>query len=234
MAHLQRSPTPIQPPAILLVPGLAGSGPGHWQTIWEEQHDHCSKVELGRMDDPHRNTWINNLNLAIRQAGRPVVLVAHSLGCLAVAWWARFEQHEWQQRGAASPVVGALMVAPPEVDFFPLDERIGRFAPTPTDPLPFPSLLVASHNDPWMGFHTSKALAGRWGSTLVDAGDAGHLNAESRLGDWSFGWDLLSGLIEQTGSSSQSTQRAGGISPGTITGAHPGRASTGQHDPSAR
>lgn len=224
MAHLQRPPTPVQAPAILLVPGLYGSGPGHWQTIWEEQHDRCSKVELGRPDDPHRNTWINNLNLAIRHARRPVVLVAHSLGCLAVAWWARFEQREWEQRGEASPVVGALMVAPPEVDFFPLDERIGRFAPTPTDPLPFPSVLVASHNDPWMGFHTSKALAARWGSTLVDGGDAGHLNAESQLGEWTFGWELVSGLIEQTAGSSeiarQPAQLATGIAPGIVSQTH--------------
>jgi hypothetical protein len=224
MAHLQRPLTPAQAPAILLVPGLHGSGPGHWQTIWEEQHEHCSKVELGRLEDPHRNTWINNLNHAIRQAGRPVVLVAHSLGCLAVAWWARFEQREWEQRAGASPVVGALMVAPPEVDFFPLDERVSRFAPTPTEPLPFPSLLVASHNDPWMGFHTSKALAARWGSTLVDAGDAGHLNAQSQLGEWTFGWELLSGLIEQAGGTGQATgltaKRATGVPSGTVPQKH--------------
>jgi predicted alpha/beta hydrolase family esterase len=207
MAHLQRHPASVQTPTVLLVPGLHGSGPGHWQTFWERQHDNCSKVELGRWDDPHRNTWINNLNLAIRQAGRPVVLAAHSLGCLAVAWWARLEQREWEQQGSASPVVGALMVAPPEVDFFPLDERIGRFAPTPTDPLPFPSYLVASHNDPWMGFHTSKALAARWGSRLVDAGDAGHLNAESQLGEWTFGWELLDDLIATAGSQSHASSK---------------------------
>ena len=49
-------------------------------------------VELGMWDQPHRNTWINQLNLAIRAADRPVILAAHSLGCLAVAWWAQPEQ----------------------------------------------------------------------------------------------------------------------------------------------
>jgi len=184
-------------PAILLVPGLSGSGPGHWQTLWEQHDQNCSKVELGRWEDPHRNTWINNLNLAVHRAGRPVVLVAHSLGCLLVAWWARFEQQAWQERGQPSPVVGALLVAPPEVDFFPLDERISRFAPTPTEALPFPSRLIASRNDPWMGFHTAQALARRWDSTLVDAGDCGHINAESHLGDWSFGREQLALLLEQ-------------------------------------
>ena len=181
-------------PAVLLVPGLCGSGPTHWQTIWEQQYAECTKVDLGTWDDPHRNTWINNLNLAIHRAERPVALVAHSLGCLAVAWWARFEQ-----QATANLVVGALLVAPPEVDFFPLDERVSRFAPTPSEPLPFPSRLVASRNDRWMGFHTAEALARRWGSTLVDAGEAGHINADSDLGAWDFGREQLALLVEEAG-----------------------------------
>lgn len=190
MISRQGSHATSQSPAILLVPGLFGSGPDHWQTRWEQQHPECSRVELGRWDEPHRNTWINNLNLAIRQAGRPVVLVAHSLGCLAAAWWARYTQRDEEQ-----PVIGALMVAPPEVDFFPLDERISRFAPTPTEKLPFPTRLIASRNDPWIGFHTAQALARRWGSRFVDAGACGHINAESGLGDWSFGRDQLAALL---------------------------------------
>jgi predicted alpha/beta hydrolase family esterase len=179
-----------QTPAVLLIPGLHGSGPGHWQSIWEQQFPDCTKVDLGGWDDPHRNTWINKLNLAIYRAGRPVVLVAHSLGCLVAAWWARFEQREW-----ARPVVGALMVAPPEVDFFPLDERLSRFAPTPNERLPFPSRLIASRDDPWIGFRTAEILARSWGSTFVDAGDVGHVNAESGLGDWSFGREQLALLL---------------------------------------
>jgi predicted alpha/beta hydrolase family esterase len=182
------------------VPGLCGSGPTHWQTIWEQQFAECSMVDLGSWDDPHRNTWINNLNLAIHHAGRPVVLVAHSLGCVVVAWWARFEQRAW-----ADPVIGALLVAPPEVDFFPRDERVGRFAPTPSEPLPFPSRLVASRDDPWMGFHTAKALARRWGSTLVDAGTAGHINADSQLGGWDFGREQLALLLQEAGYASAET-----------------------------
>ena len=199
---------PYQPsPAILLVPGLCGSGPDHWQTTWEQEIPDCSKVELARWDDPHRNTWINNLNLAIHQAGRPVVLVAHSLGCLAVAWWAHFERREWTRRGDASPVVAALMVAPPEVDFFPLDERVARFAPTPTEPLPFPSRLVASRNDPWMGFLTAQSLARRWGSLFVDAGEVGHINADSNLGKWSFGRQQLAALL-QSGADTREVDRS--------------------------
>ena len=98
-------------PLILIIPGLGNSGPGHWQTLWEAKIPDCERVELGMWDDPHRNTWVNKINLAVHRAGRPVILVAHSLGCQAVAWWARYEQP-----GFGNPVVGALLVAPPDVE----------------------------------------------------------------------------------------------------------------------
>ena len=126
-------------PLILTVPGLANSGPEHWQTLWEQQIPDCQRVDLGMWDRPHRNTWVNKLNLAIHRVGRPVILVAHSLGCLTVAWWAKYEQPP-----EGHQVLGALLVAPPEVDFFPADERLAKFAPTPVEPLPFPSIFAAS------------------------------------------------------------------------------------------
>lgn len=180
-------------PLVLTVPGLGGSGSEHWQTLWERQRADCRRVELGMWDRPHRNTWVNQLNLAIHRAGRPVVLAAHSLGCLAVAWWAKYEQPAPADRRGG--VVGALLVAPPEVDFFPLDERLSQFAPTPAEPLPFRSILVASRNDPYMGIHAARRLARAWGSEFADAGEAGHLNAASGLGDWAFGRFLLDRLV---------------------------------------
>lgn len=177
-------------PAILLVPGLDGSGPDHWQSAWQRELPEASMVDLGLWDNPHRNTWINKLNLAVHRAGKPVVIVAHSLGCLVAAWWAKFEQPGW-----AEPVTGALLVAPPEVDFFPRDERVARFAPTPSDPLPFPSVIVGSRTDPWMTFDGARMLARRWGSTFVDAGDAGHINAASGHHRWLRGREILDQMV---------------------------------------
>jgi uncharacterized protein len=192
-AASRRDPEPL----VLLVPGLENSGPDHWQSLWERDDHNCRRVELGSWDKPHRNTWVNQLNLAIHRAaspgsGRPVVLAAHSLGCLVVAWWAKLEQPAF-----GAPVIGALLVAPPEVDFFPLDERLTPFAPTPMAPLPFPSLLVASRNDPWMSFLNARQLARSWGSELVDAGECGHINADADLGHWPDGRRLLARLLER-------------------------------------
>ena len=189
MANPSNEPS-IPRPLVLTVPGLDNSGPDHWQTLWELQRDDCRRVDLGMWDRPHRNTWVNKLNLAIHKADRPVVLVGHSLGCLAIAWWAKYEQPAYGQ-----PVIGALLVAPPEVDFFPLDDRLSSFAPSPAEPLPFPSILAASRNDPYMGYRTARFLARSWGSRFADAGAIGHINCDSGIGDWQFGKFLLDRLV---------------------------------------
>lgn len=193
------------PPVILTVPGLGNSGPGHWQTEWEAALPGCRRVDLGLWEDPHRNTWVNKLNLAIQRAEGPVILAAHSLGCMAVAWWAEYEQPVGPLAGGK--VIGALLVAPPDVEDRPLDRRLTRFAPVPASPLPFPSILVASRNDPYLTMLQARRLARCWGARLADAGEAGHINAHSDLGDWTFGRLLLNTLLPEPWAVVQDTPR---------------------------
>ncbi|WP_421837734.1 RBBP9/YdeN family alpha/beta hydrolase [Novosphingobium sp.] len=193
-------------PVILTVPGLGNSGPGHWQTTWEARLPRCRRVDLGLWEDPHRNTWVNKLNLAVQRAEGPVALAAHSLGCLAVAWWAEYEQPGGPVDGGK--VIGALLVAPPDVEERPLDRRLTRFAPVPERALPFPSVLVASRNDPYLTMAQARGLARRWGARLADAGEVGHINAASELGDWAFGRLLLNTLLPQPLPVVQDTPRA--------------------------
>lgn len=180
-----------QDPTLLTVPGLDNSGPAHWQTLWERQWLNCHRVDMGNWQTPNRNAWVNRLNLAIRQTQGPIILVAHSLGCHAVAWWAALERPT-----AAGPVVGALLVAPPEVDNAPVDPRLNAFAPSARGVLPFPSLLVSSRNDPYISPDRAYRLASFWGSDHVDAGRIGHINAASDIGDWAFGKALLARLLD--------------------------------------
>ncbi|MCH7628270.1 RBBP9/YdeN family alpha/beta hydrolase [Novosphingobium sp.] len=180
-------------PLLLIVPGLGNSGQGHWQTRWEETLPLCRRVDLGLWDDPHRNTWVNKINLAVDRADRPVVLVAHSLGCHAVAWWAEYERLSGGD--ALGKVIGALLVAPPDVEDAPIDRRLTRFAPVVQGELPFRSVLVASRDDPYMPFGTARTLAKTWGASFADAGATGHINARSGLGDWTFGRLLLNRLL---------------------------------------
>lgn len=173
-------------PLVLIVPGLNNSGPAHWQTLWERELPHAARVELGSWDDPHRNTWVNHLNLAIHKAGRPVILVAHSLACHVVAWW-----NEYERPAASGPVLGALLVAPPEVEKGAVDQRLARFGPVMRTALPFPSILVASRDDHYISFGRARRLARIWNSRFIDAGWLGHINADSGIRDWPFGQFLL-------------------------------------------
>lgn len=179
----------VQPLSFLNVPGLGGSGPAHWQTLWEERHSGFRRVRQENWDDPVRRHWVGALHEAIVSSDGPVILVAHSLGCLTVAWWAA----EIAQ-GYGRPVAGALMVAPPEVHGPDAHPLLRRFAPLPLQPLPFPSILVASRNDDYATIEQSRRMAGTWQSRFVDVGERGHINAASGLGGWEEGRALLDDL----------------------------------------
>ncbi|MEP9402821.1 RBBP9/YdeN family alpha/beta hydrolase [Sphingomonas silueang] len=182
------------PPTVLTVPGLNGSGPSHWQTLWEQSRPDTARVELGLWSRPLRNAWVTKLDQAIRQAQAPVVLAAHSLGCLAVAWWAQLsgQPYGW-------PVAGALLVAPADVDRAGAPIELQGFAPAPRIPLPFPSIVVASTDDPWVSIERAHSMAVDWGSHFVDAGAQGHLNAASGIGWWEEGQELLDRVIAASG-----------------------------------
>lgn len=176
-------------PVFLTVPGLDNSGPHHWQTLWEEDLDDCMRVDLGMWSKPHRNTWVNKLNAAIAGAGRPVILIAHSLGCHAVSWWNQLEM------APTGKVLGALLVAPPSLAGLQPESRLATFAPVARDRLRFPSILAASQNDHYASFGQSRKMARLWGSRFVDAGWLGHINADSGLAAWPFGRYLLDRLV---------------------------------------
>lgn len=180
-------------PRLLIVPGLDNSGPDHWQTAWERERGDCHRVELGCWDDPIRNVWISRLDQAVHDARGEVVLIAHSLGCHAVAWWARL-----LGPSGLSRVRGALLVAPPDVDLPAVDYRLARFGPTPEVALPFPAFLVASRDDHYATFERSRAMARSWGALLLDAGALGHVNARSEIGSWPQGQALADLLTRGT------------------------------------
>jgi hypothetical protein len=181
----------LRSPLLMTVPGLNGSGTDHWQTRWERTRSDCVRAELGCWSSPLRNSWVTKLDIAIRTAPAPIVLVAHSLGCIAVAWWASLvgQPQGW-------PVVGALLVAPPYVERHGADARIAGFGPVPRAALPFPSIVVASRDDPYATMDQMRDMAGGWLSSFVDVGACGHINAASGLGDWHEGQAIVGRLVE--------------------------------------
>lgn len=179
--------------SVLLLPGLDNSGPDHWQSHWAVLSN-FSRVDFGDWVHPTPDQWVPRLDRAVRESTRPLVLAAHSLGCLTVGWWASLM---WSE-AFRDKLAGALLVAPADVEAG-VEPRLNSFAPLPLLPLPFRTIVVASRNDPYAAFGKSQAMAAAWGAELVDAGEAGHINAESDLGGWPEGLRLLAGLTGHKG-----------------------------------
>jgi hypothetical protein len=115
---------------IITVPGWTGSGPGHWQTLWERRDPQIRRVEQADWNNPVVADWVERLDEAVRAAPAPPVLVAHSLGCLTVVHWAAGTR--------TAQAAGALLVAPPDVESAGAPQPLRSFPPVPVVRLPFP------------------------------------------------------------------------------------------------
>lgn len=178
----------------LILPGYHGSGPAHWQTWMQERLPGARRVTGIDWEAPILSRWAKAVRRSILESSEPVWLVAHSFGCLTAVS---------AGTGLAGRIAGALLVAPADPQrFSPRGVRAGTrrnsrrslAADLPFTPLPFPSLVVASRNDPWMRLETVEHWAGLWGSAVIDIGEAGHINVDSGFGPWPQGLALLRAL----------------------------------------
>lgn len=172
---------------VLIVPGYRGSGPEHWQSMWEVSDPVFRRVVQRDWNRPELSDWLETLNDHIAACEAPAVIVAHSLACSLVAHWA-------QRYGRG--VKAALLVSPSDVDspsHTPAEVR--SFSPMPLAPLPFSSTVVASTNDPRVDLERAELFARSWGSRLVVIREAGHINESSGLGEWLEGKVLLQELL---------------------------------------
>jgi hypothetical protein len=175
---------------ILLIPGFGNSGPAHWQSLWEEALPSARRVALGDWDSPTPERWIARLDAAIVACAEPPVLVAHSLGVIAVASWAALSR---------APVRAALLVAPPDMDRTDLPAEVRAFGAPSLALLRFAAVVAASSTDPFCTSARSRALAEAWGAGFVDLGDAGHVNTASGHGPWPVGEQLLASMMDARG-----------------------------------
>ena len=173
-----------------MLPGWTNSGPEHWQSQWERACPEYRRIEQANWDTPTREDWLPTIDSAIAEAAPPVVLVAQSLGCIAAVEWARGAEPATLRR-----VAGAFLVAPADVERKDAGRVIRHWRPIPLTRLPFPSVVVASRTDPYAAFARSEHFAAAWGSTLVDIGDAGHINTASGHGPWPEGQQLLTDFL---------------------------------------
>ncbi|RZI41274.1 alpha/beta hydrolase [Herbaspirillum sp. HC18] len=164
---------------VLVVPGLHGSGPMHWQTRWERLFPWFERVTQRDWSVPDLFGWSARVGEALRESACPTLIVAHSFGCLASIRQASIE---------ASNLAGVLLVAPADPAKFGIAAEMRQLR------LSCPSIVVGSLDDPWMDARRAAAWAASWGAEFVNAGALGHINADSGLGDWPLGQDLLQRL----------------------------------------
>lgn len=169
-------------PTILIVPGLRDSVPQHWQTLLAARLPRVRSVAPMGRDDLDCAARVAAIEREAQAIEGPLVIVAHSAGCIMLAHWA-------QQTKRA--VQGALLATPPDLESAlpegnPTIEalRTGGWLPVPRSPLPFRSIVAASRNDPLANFEQVAGLALDWGAELADLGEVGHLNPASGHGDW--------------------------------------------------
>ena len=170
-------------PKVFLLPGWQNSGPDHWQSHWESLYGY-ERVEQHDWTRPLRGDWITRLEEVVLDSTAPVLLVAHSMGCLLVAAWSAHSRNTHR-------VNAALMVAPGDAEREELRPILTSWSPIPLQRLPFKSVLVGSRNDPYCSEERARQFASAWGSDYVDYGSHGHINAESGLGHWPDGHALL-------------------------------------------
>jgi hypothetical protein len=103
----------------------------------------------------------------------------------------------WAPSAPTERIVGALAVAPADVDSeMHTPDEVRCFSPLPLTPLPFPAIVVASRTDPYVRFARAQEMAAGWGARLVDVGRLGHINADT-VQDWPEGHQLLQELLGQ-------------------------------------
>ncbi|MGV8936808.1 MAG: RBBP9/YdeN family alpha/beta hydrolase [Allorhizobium sp.] len=161
---------------ILIIPGYTNSGPDHWQSRWQSRLKTARRVEQAEWAKPVRDDWVKRVIEEVNASSRPVVVIAHSLGVPALI-------HAVPE--LKGKIAGAFLVAPPDVANSKIrPKHLMTFGPYPREPLPFPSVTVASRNDPFGTYDHADDIANAWGSMIIDAGQSGHINTESGHGPW--------------------------------------------------
>jgi len=186
---------PQPPHPVVIVPGLRGHVPEHWQTHLAESLPDARVVRSFDRDKRDLDGRVEDLDQVIREAGGLVTIVAHSAGVLTTLHWV---SRLWAARHDTALVRGALLATPPDLanplpeEYPSLDAlRAHGWLPVPRGALPFPSIVAASTNDALGDFERVRDLARGWGSRFVDVGPVGHLNPAAGFGPWPLAEVLL-------------------------------------------
>ncbi|MFP8968190.1 RBBP9/YdeN family alpha/beta hydrolase [Pokkaliibacter sp. CJK22405] len=181
----------------LILPGYRGSGPHHWQSHWQERlasqpHTTVSRLEVEDWDQPTPQHWLAQFEMALSAVSGPVIVIAHSLGCILL-------NHALRQISLRNreKLQGALLVAPSDVERDNAPRPLKAFAPIRPEPLPFPTLVISADNDYAATPERCQWLVRQWQAEHVLIPSAGHINTHAGYRKWNTGLGYLAALNER-------------------------------------
>lgn len=170
--------------SFLIIHGLGGSGPDHWQTWLAQEltkrNYHVCYPTFSNFNSPNKEVWLEELAAAIATIPKNhrLTVITHSLGCLL---WLHYAAN--QNRRIAKQVV---LVAPPSPSIVLSEAK--PFYPVPLNGQQLPrtaedTLFVHSSNDPYCSMKDAEKYI-NIGLPSITFPNMGHINANSGHGRW--------------------------------------------------
>jgi uncharacterized protein len=174
---------------FLIQPGWQNSGPHHWQTHWQAQLGRFARrVPQQDWMVPERIAWVEILEQTIRRTSSPIVVLAHSIGCMATVFAIR-----------SAPVAAVVLVAPADAERPNAPGALHSFTPIPMESLTTPALVIASDSDPYCDLERAEDFAQAWKADLEIVRGGGHINADAGYGPWPDGWLMVGAWLRRHG-----------------------------------
>lgn len=176
--------------SFLILHGLGGSGPDHWQTwLYHELIKYGEQAyypDFPEPDHPIKNDWLERLHMILSEIPEEdeLIVVAHSLACIL-----------WFHYATSSPkrkANKAILVSPPSLHtnfdavntFFPLPTRLSDSSKGAEK-----TVIIQSSNDPYCCVEDTIYYQDL-GIPHVTLPKMGHINTESGQGPWQLILDL--------------------------------------------
>jgi predicted alpha/beta hydrolase family esterase len=170
--------------SFLIIHGLGGSGPDHWQTWLAhelKQRNHLVRYPtFSTYDSPNKEVWLKELSDVMRTIpeNNNLTVITHSLGCILWLHYAATLNKQMAKQ--------VILVAPPSPTRILSEAK--SFYPVPLDGYHLKRaskeiLFVHSSNDPYCSLDDSKHYS-NLGQPSIILPNAGHINANSGHGKW--------------------------------------------------
>jgi uncharacterized protein len=174
---------------FVIVPGFNGSGPLHWQSLWESENPGFKRVEQSDWDNPEKNIWVEAFINCLETCQKPIIVIAHSLGVATFL-------HAYEKTNHLN-IAAAFLVAMPDVNKVGFPKEIVGFYSIPTNKLNLISYYIASENDHYISIDRSKEWADSIGSKFINVGKHDHIGTAANLGEWKEGQEILIQMLQE-------------------------------------